>query len=429
MTTTYYILELLVYISLLYNFFLLKPTSSKIRLFCFGFGVLAGGIYNLFCDANDILAIPSSIIILILCILLFKDKLFFLLTKIVFINLFIQLIPDTILYVYHIMTTTEYSTATVVYKVCFITFYIMYTIVPFFLKNKFHSCISLIKSFDFMQYLIIMLISIFDFFIFSVSALLIRPTGSIKPTGRLLLMICIFLVIISSFIILFQYLHLRRYNLVLQQNDKMNKQLLRQEEQYYNDIQKKNEDLRAFRHDYNYHIHALQSLANKEDQKALHDYIYSLSKIKSSISYIQTNNLVANSIINYFFESYHAVIKFNIDGLFPNNLFVENTDLCVILSNVLKNAIESALQTSSPSILLRIFANDAYATIYVENSSKEYSQTFLSDLKTTKDDIVNHGFGLKNITNVVEKYCGNLDLEYKNRFFYTRIYLNNINQF
>ena len=133
--------------------------------------------------------------------------------------------------------------------------------------------------------------------------------------------------------------------------------------------------------------------------------------------------------INYFFESYHAVIKFNIDGLFPNNLFVENTDLCVILSNVLKNAIESALQTSSPSILLRIFANDAYATIYVENSSKEYSQTFLSDLKTTKDDIVNHGFGLKNITNVVEKYCGNLDLEYKNRFFYTRIYLNNINQF
>ena len=49
----------------------------------------------------------------------------------------------------------------------------------------------------------------------------------------------------------------------------------------YKDMLKKNKDIRSFRHDYNYHITAMQALAQNNDFDALKDYVNHLTKEKA----------------------------------------------------------------------------------------------------------------------------------------------------
>lgn len=150
--------------------------------------------------------------------------------------------------------------------------------------------------------------------------------------------------------------------------------------------------------------------------------------MNEGMSYIHTNNIVSDSIINYFYELYSKSITFHIDGKFPENLFVENNDLCTILSNLIKNAVESSIQEISPSIYISLSANEEFATIDIKNTSRTYSESELSGLKTQKEDKKNHGFGLKNVSASVTKYAGVMEIECENNLFCTKIYLHNLNQ-
>lgn len=428
MSTIFFILELLTCISILYNYFRVKPSASKRKLSFFVlFSILAFGYYAGL-EASPIMTLPPTLIILILCPMLFDSTIFSLVTKILLITLFTTIIPNTFLYAYYIVTAAEFDSNSTISRICYCLCYLAFIIIPMLTKDTVSPHFEIFNELHGRQNLLIFCITIFDFMIFTVSALLIDPAPSINRGGRILLVLCIIAVVLLSILILIQYFHLKKFNLVLCQNNQMNEQLLQQEEQHYLDIQKKNEDLRAFRHDYNHHISALHALAKEENISALQEYIFTLSNIKENLSFIQTNNVVADTIINYFLEAYSERITFNIEGKFPASLFITNHDLCTLLSNTLKNAVEAATQTDSPSISLSLFANDEYATLFVQNSSREYTQKELVHLTTTKNDTTNHGFGLRNIEKVVQEYNGTLDLDYDDGTFFTRIYLHNINQ-
>ena len=72
-----------------------------------------------------------------------------------------------------------------------------------------------------------------------------------------------------TIIILFLYFKLQHYHLALQQTAEHAKKALKLEELHYMDMQQKNKDLRAFRHDYNHHILAMQELAKQKDFQSL----------------------------------------------------------------------------------------------------------------------------------------------------------------
>ena len=93
--------------------------------------------------------------------------------------------------------------------------------------------------------------------------------------------------------------------------------------------------------------------------------------------------------------------------------FLSTGDLCALFGNAVENAIEAVSRvpdTDSRSISLQVRENRGMLVITVENS-------YLGDVtiadglpKSSKDDEQNHGFGIRSIRNVAEKYGGQISV-------------------
>ena len=242
----------------------------------------------------------------------------------------------------------------------------------------------------------------------------------------ILLMICM------TILIFFLYFKLQQYHQKLQQTATHAKKALKLEELHYMDLQQKNKDLRAFRHDYNHHIFAMQELAKQKNYNSLTKYIENLSQIKEQTHYLSTNHMVADAIVNYFYEHLPEQTQFELLGKFSKPFFVEDSDLCIILSNLLKNAVEAIEKLPideynktgmERSLFLEISSDANQIQIKLENSSLPYTSAQLNNLNTTKADTLNHGFGLQNVKQVIHKYHGVIDMQWDNGTFSTCIFL------
>ncbi|MES8989573.1 ATP-binding protein, partial [Oliverpabstia intestinalis] len=95
----------------------------------------------------------------------------------------------------------------------------------------------------------------------------------------------------------------------------------------------------------------------------------------------------------------------------PINLPYENSDLCVILGNLLDNAIEAAENSENKEIDVRIVyvKNKLKITVknyYTGKIKKDTGGNFIS----TKSDTKNHGIGLQSVTRIVDAYGGVMEV-------------------
>lgn len=135
------------------------------------------------------------------------------------------------------------------------------------------------------------------------------------------------------------------------------------------------------------------------------------------------------TIINYFFDCIPEHTCFQVNGKFTEKIFLNDTDLCVVLSNLLRNAVEAQnnLQTSAAAkIQISLYENREYILIRIKNTSNPILIGTPANLPTSKNDVHNHGFGIQNVQKVVNKYDGKLDLRYDNEIFTASAYLRNV---
>lgn len=301
--------------------------------------------------------------------------------------------------------------------------YILFSVI-WYIKKKIP--IQLFLNLGKKGYYLIIIVCAIDLVLINISSLLFFE--NINTLGRRLLSFAVILIIFMSLALLIMFFILLRYHMALQQTDQLNQKSLQLEKEHYKNIQKKNEDLRAFRHDYNHHILALQELVQKENWNTLKNYINTLTSIKEQTHYFSTNNAISDAIINYFYDIVDNTTIFKVSGRFQDNIFISESDLCILLSNLLKNAAEGVQKVSAhvtKEIYLKISSNDKELIIILENSSLPYSPQELKLLSTTKTDFKNHGFGIRNIKNVIKKYDGLFHVTWKNGLFSVYILLRN----
>ena len=261
-------------------------------------------------------------------------------------------------------------------------------------------------------------------YISSITSVLMEQ--DLNRLGRYLIITTIYLTIITSLVILALYLRLHRLNKLLNEANNTNMKLLKLEENHFMTLQNKNMDLRAFRHDYNHHIRALQKLVSDSPDKLVH-YIENMAEIKEYTHYISCNSLVADSVVNYYYEEFRNIkAAFQVTGMLPEHIAIEDSDLCVILSNMLSNAYDEMIRiaydkTNTPVVYCSIFILNNYIEICVENTSHEYAGTSITG--TSKADTINHGFGLRNIEKAAKKYNGSLHVDYSDNRFRTSVRL------
>ena len=88
-------------------------------------------------------------------------------------------------------------------------------------------------------------------------------------------------------------------------------------------------------------------------------------------------------------------------------------------------AVSKEDKENYPKIYIFLYANAEYLSIIIENTCTYLNNT-IQTLPTTKMDSQNHGFGLKNIRDIVKKYNGNLELTCEKNIFKATCYLRNI---
>lgn len=101
-------------------------------------------------------------------------------------------------------------------------------------------------------------------------------------------------------------------------------------------------------------------------------------------------------------------------------------DLCSLLGNSLDNAIESVEQLNDPEkkiINLRI-VNKGQLVIYQVENYTDNSADFTDLPQTTKQDKERHGFGLRSIRRIAEKYGGTMTVKNQHHWFRLTVLFN-----
>jgi sensor histidine kinase YesM len=149
----------------------------------------------------------------------------------------------------------------------------------------------------------------------------------------------------------------------------------------------------------------------------LHEYEASIFK------YICVDNSAINSILNLKISRCHANkidIKVEVESDFSH---FNDIDLCVLIANLLDNAIEASYNVDEPQISVTIKNNKNYLCITIKNRIDTSVLDKNEQLKTTKSDKSRHGFGLYSIAQIVEKYDGMKSFYEKNGCFVADIWL------
>lgn len=297
--------------------------------------------------------------------------------------------------------------------------YLYYFIIKIFTKNK-NDEHHLTKSDAFLISVTIFLSVIIG------SILCTTALENIGKSSRLLIFIGFICLLIINIIILYISVDLRIKNNVEIQNEKL-KIIISHNKQYIENADNEYQVIRKLRHDTKDTYRVIDDyLLNNEIEKA-REYIRKIVKIADDkILFVNTDNKIVNSVINSkltFAKSYGI----NATCLCINDYEgIDDIDLCRLLSNMLENAVTATSNCNllSKSILLRITYEQNQYIFLLKNSIDNSVLTENPELSTNKSDFVNHGYGVKIIRDIAEKYHGHCDFYEEDNMFCCLVVLN-----
>lgn len=194
----------------------------------------------------------------------------------------------------------------------------------------------------------------------------------------------------------------------LRENDRMMMEMESQRE-LYESISDNYEKQRNMAHEYKNHLLCIEALANKKDYDNLKKYVSRLCGKFDGVFYaIDTNNPIINAVVNTKYQEAidnETLLSFLVDDLY--GIRVDDEDMVVILSNLLNNALEACKKCDERIIRFKALREKGKIIISVENSCNEKATYKDGQIVTTKTDNPDqHGIGIKNVINIVNKYNG-----------------------
>ena len=185
-------------------------------------------------------------------------------------------------------------------------------------------------------------------------------------------------------------------------------------ENYYSALLQKEEETRKYRHDMNNHILCLKEYAKKE--KAL-DTLQYIGILQEKLDEIQkrvyfTGNEILDILLNYHLQSLDNT-DITVTGMCKSKLKINDADFCIVISNLLQNAVEEILRQENEDKYIKIVVEQGknFFRLEIRNSSRAVFAKNKKFPKTQKDDKENHGIGLMNIIETIERNQGKFEIE------------------
>jgi len=260
----------------------------------------------------------------------------------------------------------------------------------------------------------------------------------VLPIGTLYLLISLFMsnelanlsIFISTVIVLFiNFATFYLYEDIIKiLSDKTDKILLDQQKKYYDkqfELMKTSLNAnKSIKHDLKNHLTSLYALAGEDKKEELLNYLsQAIDIIDQRQEFSRTGNVCIDSIINFKFQNAKKDnIDIHVDLNVPKEIKIPSFDMTVILGNLLDNAL-NAVKKLENHRFIKIAMKYTKGRLIIKMINS-YNGTIIKkdgEIVTSKDDESNHGFGLKNIKSVLEKYNGILECEYDESTFHTTI--------
>lgn len=182
------------------------------------------------------------------------------------------------------------------------------------------------------------------------------------------------------------------------------------------------------RHDARHHVLTLQTLLSQKNYEQAAAYLDEYNQqLETLVPTSYTKHPVLNAILAHYSEAAAANdIRICLELSVADDLPVSNMDLCIILGNLLENAVEACrrqisgerfitlhMTMTSPTILVLIVENSYSGVI------KEQNNSFLSSKQEGRI-----GMGINSVRHLAKQYHGVCKIDYTQDIFKVKLLLN-----
>lgn len=171
-------------------------------------------------------------------------------------------------------------------------------------------------------------------------------------------------------------------------------------------------DMRGWRHDYHNHLQVMKAELAAGQLAELSAYLDELEADLDRVdTYVKSGNLMVDAILNSKLSlAERDGVAVTCKARVPDALTVDDVDLCVILGNLLDNAIEACAALPADGRWLRVYVAARGSQLYASIQNSAVEDPSFNQRNYISEKRGNHGLGMKRVAAVVEKYEGFLNL-------------------
>lgn len=179
-------------------------------------------------------------------------------------------------------------------------------------------------------------------------------------------------------------------------------------EQHYAEVENMYRKMREWRHDYHNHIQALATMLEQGDTEKAREFLSEIHDTLTKVdTVLKTGNTMVDAILNSKISLMHTKhIRVDAAAKVPATLTVKDIDLCVIIGNLLDNAMEACEKLPEGSRFIRIYIAVKGTHLYMSftNSAGKKQEKIGMLFRSTKGTL--GGIGLSRVDSLVSHYGG-----------------------
>lgn len=243
--------------------------------------------------------------------------------------------------------------------------------------------------------------------------LALGSTG-IKWWSAAVSLLTVFIIIIFGIILIFKYKMIQKdYDILTTRNEMLVSQYQKMDE-----ILEKN---RRLTHDIRNQLLILRGLERTGNLKKLHQYLIELSdRYTGTIEEKWTEHHILDLVIKQKkSEAEKENILFEVSEISFLHMALTDGEVVSLFGNLLDNAIEACMLVEEEKrfIDLKIEQKGSLLFIKIKNSVAKAPTIKKGRIQSTKEKGKEHGYGLKNVQDIVDKYEGVMSLMAENHIF------------
>lgn len=240
-----------------------------------------------------------------------------------------------------------------------------------------------------------------------ISATLISYISGASENNAILAFFGIIFLVISNVLIFF-FLDTMYEAIVNKEKIAFFQKIIEEQEERYQELYESTEEIKRIRHDHKNFILGIIAELGKGENEKVKEMLGKELDGQNEKNTVNSGNSVIDVIINskaklakkddiFFKCSFYRINKMNFSS----------TDISILIGNALDNAIECAKKVEGKKIIdLSISINDGQMIFTITNPTNK--KINVNALETTKEDGINHGYGIFSMKKIAEKYNGDV---------------------